>query len=125
VSTEPEPQAAAPAKSKAPWWVYVVVLAVFVTCGLLISRSNNHEPTTTENRDDAVRVCKEKFIPDRLKAPATAKFSNITTTDNAGTYTVTGSVDSENSFGALIRSTFICSVHSSGNQWVLDSATVG
>lgn len=51
-------------------------------------------------------------VKGKLKAPATAKFSGETTTGSgqSGTYSVAGSVDSENSFGALIRSSFSCEV---------------
>lgn len=56
----------------------------------------------------------EGNIKDRLKAPSTAKFpspwsGNYTTptlSDNTWTYVV--DVDAQNSFGAMIRSTFVC-----------------
>jgi len=125
VTAPDQSQAPASAKSKTPWWAYAVVLGIAGIIALIVAHPTKHQPTSTENRDDATRACQEKFVPDRLKAPATAKFSNVTTTATAaGGYTVVGSVDSENGFGALIRSTFTCSVHSSGDQWVLDSATV-
>ena len=94
----------------------VLIAAMLIACG-----SGSSAGDTAVEKNDAVRVCQDKFIPEKLKAPATAKFSNVTAVGSAVSYTVTGSVDWENGFGALIRSTFTCSVHSSGNQWVLDS----
>ena len=51
-------------------------------------------------------------VKDKLKAPATAKFSDesVTGSDPDSVWFVSGAVDSQNSFGALIRSSFECSV---------------
>ncbi len=66
-------------------------------------------------------VC-EQFVKDRLKSPATADFSDTDATSNGSeAWTVTGAVDSENGFGALIRNTYVCTVHhTSGDNWHLD-----
>jgi hypothetical protein len=66
-------------------------------------------------------VC-EQFVKERLKAPATADFSDTEATSNGGeSRTVSGSVDSENGFGALIRNTYSCTVHhTTGDNWRLD-----
>lgn len=73
---------------------------------------------------DAKRVCVEEFVPKRLKAPSTAKFSGVTVTSDGDVYTVAGSVDAQNTFGAMIRSSFTCVVRDADTQWVLQSATV-
>jgi hypothetical protein len=53
----------------------------------------------------------EEAITNRLKAPATAEFSNFTKEELDGRLTaVRGTVDSENGFGAMIRSSFKCHV---------------
>jgi hypothetical protein len=49
----------------------------------------------------------------KLKAPSTAEFSGTTAT-GGGPWTVTGQVDSQNSFGAMIRSPFGCTVTITG-----------
>lgn len=70
---------------------------------------------------EAESVCKD-FVKDRLKSPGSAKFH----TDNTGSgtaFTVTGTVDSQNSFGALIRNNFTCRVHEVGDRWFLDDLT--
>lgn len=56
----------------------------------------------------------EDWVRDQLKAPATAKFSGTTST-GSGPWTVTGSVDAENSFGANLRNTWTCEVRLDGD----------
>jgi hypothetical protein len=98
---------------------------VLVAAVAFIATRNMHTTPTPEDRQaDAKRACQEKFIPDRLKAPATAQFSSVTVSGFSGTYTVSGAVDSQNAFGALVRASFTCSVHLDGDQWVLDNAAV-
>lgn len=103
------------------WGIGAVLVAIVV---FVATYNPHHEATPAEKKADAQRACQETFIPDRLKAPSTAEFTNVSVTTSLETYTVTGSVDAQNSFGAPIRSTFICIMHSSGDQWVLDSAAV-
>jgi Protein of unknown function (DUF2510) len=66
--------------------------------------------------DAAFTVCKN-FVKDRLKAPGTAKFAKrsdpfvrVITIDDGANYFVTGWVDSQNGFGALLRADFRCSL---------------
>lgn len=105
-------------------WAAGIIIAVIAVVALLVWRSNQPDPDA-DLSGDAKRACQEDFIPKRLKAPATAEFSDVTVATAGETYTVTGSVDSQNSFGAQIRSSFTCVMHSSGDRWVLDSANVG
>ncbi len=66
-------------------------------------------------------VC-EQFVQRRLKAPATAEFSESTVMRGGGEWVVEGEVDSENGFGALIRSAFRCTVtptDAAGTDWEL------
>lgn len=50
------------------------------------------------------------LVKDRLKAPATAQFSASYEQVQAtgGTYRWAGTVDAENSFGANVRTAFVC-----------------
>jgi hypothetical protein len=65
----------------------------------------------------------ERAVESQLKAPSTADFSGIfdsEITDNGdSTYDVVGYVDSENSFGAKIRSNWTCTVRDTGDNWDL------
>lgn len=70
-------------------------------------------------RYDAERVCQD-FARDRLKAPSTAVFN--TSVEGWGPeYTVVGTVDAQNSFGAVLRETFTCTVRGNGATWNLVS----
>lgn len=122
---ESVPATPAPSSASSNRWAIVIVIAVVGIVGICVARVNTkHEPTEAENQRDAQRVCEEQFVPARLKAPATAKFTAVTVTHAGGAYRVTGSVDSQNGFGALVRSSFSCTVHTSGDQWVLNQAEV-
>jgi hypothetical protein len=56
---------------------------------------------------EAIAQC-EAAIKERLKAPSTADFNSSAV--GGGTWTVTGTVDAENSFGAKVRTNYQCSV---------------
>jgi hypothetical protein len=64
----------------------------------------HHGPSDTQQ---AIRAC-EKSIEGQLKAPATARFSQETADSNGPGYHVEGTVDAQNSFGALIRNQWTC-----------------
>lgn len=63
--------------------------------------------------DQAIAHC-EKLVSQSLKAPATAQYQASAAPVDGGTpelgpWTITGTVDAENSFGALLRMTWGCS----------------
>jgi hypothetical protein len=61
-------------------------------------------------------VCQQQ-MDEMLKAPATAEYpsrSEVSIRKSGGTYTVRGWVDSQNGFGALVRTDFICTAISTG-----------
>lgn len=69
----------------------------------------------------------ETFVENNLKAPGSAKFSDGTANIGnhvrdlgGGRYAVSGWVDSENAFGALLRADFVVYVRRDGTDWVLD-----
>jgi hypothetical protein len=76
----------------------------------------SHSGTTITQADfdnAAYKVATEEVIPKVLKAPATAKFGEKSDTfivHAHGIYKVNGYVDSQNSFGAMLRSQYICYV---------------
>lgn len=43
--------------------------------------------------------------------------------DDAGRYTVTNTVDAQNTFGATLHRTYTCVIHQDGGGWRLDSLT--
>lgn len=47
---------------------------------------------------------------DKLKAPATADFTDGSDSGGPNSYTITGTVDAENSFGAMLRTGWSCDI---------------
>ncbi len=101
-----------------------VILPVFVLLYFLNSLSKNQDQTSKSNRNEVIKyesqlprvpdneawVISRRFVKDYLKAPSTADFpfEKIYVSVSNDTYTVIAPVDAQNSFGAQIRSTFIC-----------------
>lgn len=82
--------------------------------------------TTTQNIQEkldaqqrAIKKSCQDAVLDDLKAPATAQFSDVDATLSGNDeYSVTGAVDAENGFGALIRNSFACITKlSTGDTW--------
>jgi hypothetical protein len=70
----------------------------------------------------ALTACRE-YVKDRLKAPSTARFSDLNLTGSGSRWTVVGAVSAENSFGGTIDMGFTCTVSGSGTNWSLVSLT--
>jgi len=72
----------------------------------------------TDRRIDAF-VMSHDFVKDRLKAPSTAEFpwydEKFVEDLGNGKFRVTAYVDAENSFGAMLRSNYVCALQYLGN----------
>lgn len=93
------------------------LLFVFVSCGISMSGAGDDdwEPTSGE----AAQIC-EDWVSEKLKAPSTAKFSGERqSSTGADSWTITGAVDAQNGFGAMIRSAWTCDVRwdASTDRW--------
>lgn len=96
-------------KKRNPWpWILVAGCVVIgaISAGYAITAGGDDEYQSNTSYE-AIAQC-EAAIEERLKAPATADFNSTATGD--GTWTVIGTVDAENGFGAMIRSSYQCSV---------------
>jgi hypothetical protein len=103
----------------------VVILSLALWYGVQSAkapaRSEPKRPSVT--KADAWTMA-TRFVERRLKAPGTADFpwcsdQYITDLGN-GAYRVVAFVDSENGFGAKIRTRFVCTVkHVGGDNWIL------
>jgi len=71
--------------------------------------------STAPNKYEAIRYCEDQ-VRDQLKAPSTAEFDSDSSSTSSP-FVITGSVDSENSFGATLRSDFQCTVTISGDSF--------
>lgn len=88
---------------------YIVVMAV------------NHEPSPDRERDTgsataAVLACQD-FVEQSLRAPATAEFppiSEASVSRSGSEWIVSSHVDSENGFGAFVRTNWTCEARYEG-----------
>ena len=117
-----ESPATPPAPQKGGSWVYVVMGLIVIVVIACVIGANRKTDNGSGDGLDAQRVCRD-FVKARLKAPATAKFSGEDYDASGDTYTVTGAVDAQNSFGALLRSNYTCVVRLDGEKWRLQSVT--
>lgn len=115
-------------KPKTPWWFLFIVIPALAVAFLGAIYYENQKNGPSEPTDPAVadesrqaeRACRQ-YVEQQLKAPATAKYQTPNTSRDGPEYTVTGTVDSQNSFGALIRTPYRCIVTSQGGgRWTLD-----
>jgi hypothetical protein len=67
-----------------------------------------HAPAKPSRTEQATQVCEDQ-IRNQLKSPATAQFTNVSAADRDwdGIY-LTGDVDAQNSFGAMLRTRWTC-----------------
>ena len=103
--------------AKGGGWILACGAIVMV---VLIALSTRSAPT--EKQDDLHRASQavRAYVEARIKAPATARFGDAKVTPKgegpAGSlYSVSASVDSQNGFGALLRTTYECGVLVKGN----------
>lgn len=110
-------------KSSAKGCLWIVAALILLPAACIATTSgggSKWEPTAFEARS----IC-EDWVKDRLKAPSSAKFTDGAESGGGGKYTISGSVDAQNSFGAMIRSTWTCDIRydTSTEKW-RGSATV-
>lgn len=77
----------------------------------------NEQQELEARQKDAARVCRDA-VEKLLKSPGSAEYSDeVYDGDPNESMKVTGKVDSQNSFGALVRNEWTCTVTSVGDQW--------
>jgi hypothetical protein len=117
--------------------VAVLAVALLSGCGGNGNASEAKDAGYTASSTGAVAAAQQRFdgaydfctqqVTDRLKAPATAKFSARDSDhegQNGGLYLFTGTVDSENGFGALIRSDWSCQIRWANGSYTAEAVTV-
>jgi hypothetical protein len=104
--------------------IFVIIIAIAFVCIAIQLIPFKHQPERKDKLQTAYYMA-IMVMEKQLKAPATAKFaskneSNISKLgDNL--YEVTSYVDAQNSFGALIRTSFTIVVKDEGETWQLIS----
>lgn len=89
-----------------------VLLIGGCTIGMMNGGDKKDEPTAY----DAKYYC-QKFVKDKLKAPSTAKFSNQVANGAGRSWTSSGTVESQNSFGGMVATRYSCTLtHNASEQ---------
>jgi hypothetical protein len=99
--------------------IAVLLFFIFAIIGGITSKNKSTPDVPSEF--DAFYMS-QKFVNDRLKAPSTAKYpssSDVSIKQTGNKWIVTGYVDAQNSFGAMIRQNYICEMEVSGKSWKL------
>jgi len=105
----------------------LITIGVIFALAILGSVCGDSGGSSGSDSYGAVSVCKE-FVVGRLASPSSADFggtsSSVVVTNR---YRVTGWVDSQNAFGAQVRSDFVCVVtyQPARESWRLDSLSIG
>lgn len=95
------------------WFVVSAFLLAFVGCMALVSSGSDDDDF---DEFEAEYYC-EEFVKDRLKSPSSADFQRPTrTADGVDTWTISGTVDADNSFGAAVRMRYVCTVRGAGDE---------
>jgi hypothetical protein len=124
------PASGAPLPKKGPSGCLLVFLVIFglIVAGIIIiivlAASNSGGNSAQLTQVTAQTSC-ENMVRDQLKSPSSASFSNESEVGDSPV-TVTGVVDSQNSFGATLRSSFHCTGTPDGHGGInttLDSLT--
>ncbi len=100
------------------FWGAVILGVIF-----LVSRCD-FSSDEVEQPDNKVRsiMYTEKYIEEIIKSPSTADFGTPEVTRiGSDTYHVKNYVDSENSFGAMIRMKYECDIKWSGNDYTIEN----
>lgn len=72
-----------------------------------------------------VKDIAEQAVKVSLKAPSTAKFIEAVSAKNKkGGWDVYGEVDAQNSYGAMLRSKYCCTMHRVGDKWKVDKIDI-
>ncbi|RPI06745.1 MAG: hypothetical protein EHM64_01860 [Ignavibacteriae bacterium] len=111
------------AKKRKKYWYIILGVFAFIVIANLFSDSGTQSKDSL--RTNAYTMAKH-FIKEQLTSPASADFasmseSNISTKDGV-TFTISSYVDSQNSFGAVIRTNFVVKIRyiESTNKWRLE-----
>lgn len=100
---------AADRRKRVDRWAIAAVIGLAVVVGVVACVAGSIRGSDSSNDDlESISQC-ETRIEKMLKSPSTAAFDSTSESDG-GKWTVTGTVDSENGFGASVRSNYQCTV---------------
>jgi predicted nucleic acid-binding Zn ribbon protein len=89
----------------------ILILGIIVLVAISGDNNTSSQPDETDIAVKVIDTC-ENRIRKSLKAPSTANFSGIWSTEvrglGSGKYSAVGWVEAQNSFGAMLRSRYVC-----------------
>lgn len=93
---------------------FFLVLGVFLAALLGLGALFGDLGAGGGNYYDEARVCKDQ-VAENLRSPSTAEFGDTTIYTTGDAVAIGGWVDSENGFGATVRSEYRCTVETDGS----------
>ena len=115
-------------KNKVTIWVTLIGVILFIIFISYCFSSDSSTPAKKSEQSLEIEalVGSQMVVEDNLKSPSSAKFPYITdnlvviTKIKENEYFVTSYVDSENSFGAMIRTFYTCRVILNGDEYTVE-----
>lgn len=106
--------------------IFILSAIGFGLYAIIYSLSRNSDSWKTDYNVAGAYVQMEDYVKQRLKSPSTAKFANVLSANieqlENQTYKIDSYVDSQNGFGAIIRTRYIGEVQQiSEDEWQLIS----
>ncbi|WP_157544460.1 SHOCT domain-containing protein [Jonesia quinghaiensis] len=115
---EATPTSPKPTEGEKPsgMWKWVVWPIAVIGAMAFFGSLGDDDSADDEVSDWEVTSMCEQWVDKKLKAPSTAKYSDqVVKSAGILKWEVTGAVDSENSFGAMIRNEWTCSIYLDGD----------
>lgn len=114
---------------KKPFQLLVIGSIIFIVLLMLISNNPNNDSKKNVDNFDACSAA-QYFIKEKLKSPSTAVFQSyneMRVSREGNDFVVSGYVDSQNGFGAMLRSDFmaVMKYHPDAKNWTLEDYTFG
>ncbi len=104
--------------------VWQLACIIFLLYFVLLPMCRDDTEDKIDDDKIAAFYMSQKFVQQQLKAVSTAEFPEYNTSDVQTTedgYRVSSYVDAENSFGAKLRTNYVCKLHKIGERWYLDN----
>lgn len=98
----------------------ILALLALIVVGVLVNPQQPSAPTPDTPSRTETCVMGQDFVSQRLKSPGSAQYPLCKDTDitdlGDGNWRMAGYVDSQNGFGALLRTPFVLQMHYQGQQ---------
>lgn len=108
-------------------WTIGMAIAIFILFSIFSYYLNEGDTDTVTYSKSLAYNYAEDFVKEKLKSPSTAKFPGLLDRDkhiaktSEGVYKIYSWVESQNSFGATIRTRFSCTIRFEGSSVYCDN----